>query len=413
MYLDLDIDTPPWALGLVAVTLLTGLGLRWPLALLVLALITLALRPELLVGGPTYGWRWDLHHTLMILALVTSACRFGLRWSIPWPIIALTVSAALSLAFGVLHPNVEPSLMVESLVLLSLPFAFTLIAPPPRARCVCTPLIMALPLLSVVIGFTLQKAGLHIVFAGLHDRLEGATGNAGVFGLLAFCGLAVSIHQISRQKHPWAILPSALNLALVVFSGSRSAMLAGGLLLLVYPFTSGPFRNQLRQRPLAILTGVLLAAVASIAYLPKLYERLQLKMDRLWIWDVFYDEFLKSPIFGRGSGAGLVVGDHWPVEVERPSFTIPHNEYLHILVNSGMIGALLCLIAIAYWYYRIIQSTSEVDRSFLIALAPALIVFAVTENILIHVYSMALFVYLGLLDRQKANPVMAQSVGAL
>lgn len=405
MNLDLTVNIPPWALDLATLALLIGLGLRWPLALLALALLSLALRPELLFGGSPYGWRWDLHHTLMILAFVACAWRFGLRRSIPWPIAALVLSAVFSLLFGKLHPDVGPDVMIESLVLLSLPFAFTQIALPPHARRLCTPLIMALPLLSVAIGTALQWAGMHIMFAGLHDRLEGATGNAGVFGILAFCGLAVSLHEISRQKRPWAILPTAFNLILVMFSGSRSAMLASGLLFFAYPLISSAFRNQLRQRRLLILTVVILVAGASAAYLPKIYERLHLKMDRFRVWSVFYDEFLESPIFGQGIGTGLVAGDRWPVEVERPFFTIPHNEYLHFLVNSGLIGLLLCLMAVVYWYRHLIQWTAMMDRPFLIALAPALATFAVTENVLIHAYSLALFVYLGLVDRSATSAI--------
>ncbi|MGI9419166.1 MAG: O-antigen ligase family protein [Geminicoccaceae bacterium] len=402
----LGFGAPPWAFGLALIALIIGIGWRWPLLLLALALASLAIRPELLFGGHFVGWRWELHHTLMVLALTASAWRFGLQKSIPWPIAALALSAALSLLFGRLHPHVGPGLVVESLVLLSLPFAFTQISLPLRTRSVLAPLIMALPLLSTAIGAALQIAGLHVTFAHLHDRLEGATGNAGVFGLLAFCGLAVALHEISRQKYPSAILPAALNLALVVFSGSRSAMLASGLLLIAYPLASAPFRSQLRQRPLVMSTGAILAAGISVAYLPKIYERLHLKMDRFRVWNVFYDEFLKSPVFGRGSGAGLVAGDLWPADVERPFLTIPHNEYLHLLVNGGMIGFALCLAAIIYWYYRSIRLTSAPDRCFLIALAPALAAFAVTENILIHAYSLGLFVYIGLLDRPETSAAL-------
>jgi O-antigen ligase len=299
--------------------------------------------------------------------------------------------------------------MLESLAILSLFFAFAQVNLPPSAHALGAPTIMALPILSVAIGAVLQFLGLHITFAGLDDRLEGATGNAGVFGILAFCGLAVSLHETSRQKRPWVILPTALNLALVVFSGSRSAMLASGILLIAYPLASKPFRDQLRQRPLLILAGVILAAVMSAAYLPKLYERLHLKMDRFRVWGVFYDEFLKSPIFGRGAGAGLIAGDRWPTDVERPFLTIPHNEYLHLLVDGGMIGLLLCLVAIVYWYYRLTRSASATHRSFLLALAPTLAAFAVTENILIHACGLALFVYLGLVDRWEAHGAIGQS----
>jgi hypothetical protein len=388
-----------------------GLGLRWPVLLLALGILSLAIRPELLFGGPSVGWGWELHHTLLVLALLACAWHFGLRRAIPWPLVALVTAALLSFAFGDLHPHLGPGFMLESLILLTLPFAFTQIDLPPRTRTICAPLIMALPLLSVALGAALQASGLHVSFAGLHDRLEGATGNAGVFGILAFCSLAVALHENSRRG-PWAIIPTALNLVLVVFSGSRSAMLASALLLTAYPLVSRPFREQLRQRPLVILAGVVLAAGISAAYLPKVVERLHLKMDRLRVWGVFYEEFQKSPVFGRGAGAGLVAGDLWPADVERPFLTIPHNEYLHLLVDGGIVGLLLCLAAIVYWYYRLARSTSAADRPFLVALAPALAAFAVTENILIHAYGLALFAYLGMIDRPATNGAAARDGAA-
>ncbi|MGI9493631.1 MAG: hypothetical protein ACR2QF_14635, partial [Geminicoccaceae bacterium] len=196
--LDLGANELVPSLALIAAGLC--LGLRWPVLLLALALMSLAIRPQLLWGGSPIGWEWGLHHTLMILALVTSAWRFGLRRSIPWPIVALALVIVLNLLFGDLRRDLSHSFMLESLVLLGLPFAFTQINLPPHARTIGAPVIMFLPLLSVALGAALQVTGLHISFAGLHDRLEGAVGNAGVFGILAFCGLAVALHELTRQK---------------------------------------------------------------------------------------------------------------------------------------------------------------------------------------------------------------------
>ncbi len=379
------------------------LGLRWPVVLLALALASLAIRPQLLWGGPPIGWEWGVHHTLMVLALAMSAWRFGLRRSIPWPMAAFALVIVLNLMFGDLRRDLSFGFMLESLVLFSLPFAFTQINLPSHARKIGAPVIMFLPLLSVALGAALQIAGLHVSFAGLHDRLEGAVGNAGVFGILAFCGLAVALHETTRQSRPWAILPTAINLALIIFSGSRAAMLASASLLIAYLLASKRFREQIRRHSRIILAGLVLACLASIPYLPTVYLRLQLKMDRWRVWNVFYDEFLKSPIFGRGFGSGLIAGVDWPPHVEPLFFPVPHNEYLHLLVNGGIIGFLLCMMAILYWYYRLARSTSEEDRWFLIALAPALGTFAVTDNILIHAYTMALYVYFGLVERSEPN----------
>jgi O-antigen ligase len=270
---------------------------------------------------------------------------------------------------------------------------------------------MALPTLSVALGAWIQIAGLHVSFANLHDRLEGALGNAGVFGILAFAGLAVSLHEFVRTQRLVLIPPIAVNLTFVVFSGSRGALLASGILLIAYLLTSHPLRAQLRQRPLAMLGGVVLAGAASAAYLPKLIERLHLHPDRLGMWKVFYRDWLLSPIFGRGVGAGFVGGADWPADIEEPMFAVPHNEYLHLLVNGGVVGFALCASAIAYWYCRLVLSASDEDRPFLIALLPALGIFAVTENVLIHASALALFAYLGLIDRRRTSGALKSTEG--
>ncbi|MGI9417055.1 MAG: O-antigen ligase family protein [Geminicoccaceae bacterium] len=419
MDLHLHLGTYGWPFGLALIALVIGLGLRWPILLLLVALLSLAVRPKLLVADPSIngwdrviGWEWGLHHTLMVLGLVACARRFGLKRSIPWPMAALLLTAALSALFGNPDPNLTPRLMVESLAILCLPFAFTQIDFPILARRICAPAIMALPSLSVVLGALIQIAGLHVGFAGLHDRLEGATGNAGVFGILAFAGLAVALHETARQQRPWAILPTAINLALIVFSGSRTAILASGLLLIAYLLASSRFREQLRRHARAALACLVLAGATTVAYLPKLFERLHMKMDRLELWQVFYDDFLKSPLFGRGVGAGFVADVDWPADVEKPVLAVPHNEYLHLLVNGGAVGFLLCAAAIAYWYGRLIRSAADEDQPFLMALLPAMAVFALTENFLIHAVALALYVYLGLVarvadavDRDRQEPM--------
>lgn len=91
---------------------------------------------------------------------------------------------------------------------------------------------------------------------------------------------------------------------------------------------------------------------------------------------------------------------------------MPHNEYLHLLVNGGAVGLPLCLAAIAYWYHWLIRSAAEEDRSFLIALVPAWAAFAVTENVLIHACALALYVYLSLVGQpQPSSAMRSKSVG--
>ena len=48
------------------------------------------------------------------------------------------------------------------------------------------------------------------------------------------------------------------------------------------------------------------------------------------IWQRFYDEFWRSPIFGRGIGSAFITRK--PLEL---LYAAPHNEYLHLLVVGG------------------------------------------------------------------------------
>ena len=80
----------------------------------------------------------------------------------------------------------------------------------------------------------------------------------------------------------------------------------------------------------------------------------------------------------------------------------PHNEYLHLLVVGGVVGAAACFVAIVLWSRQLWQATPAADRSFLIALLPALASYAVIDNVLIYATGLALFAYLGVLLTRSA-----------
>jgi O-antigen ligase len=143
---------------------------------------------------------------------------------------------------------------------------------------------------------------------------------------------------------------------------------------------------------------------AAAFYGPFLYQRLfepgteHLEMSsRDEIWPFYLREFRLSPWFGRGLGAGYVAGVEALPDLAR---TTPHNEYLHFLVEGGAVGFGLCVAAIALWYRRLLQGVRAHDRLFLLALAPALVAYAFTVDLLIYWAGLALFAYLGVLAAQ-------------
>jgi O-antigen ligase len=386
----------PLAIGGALLALLAWLSWRRPTWLFLLALASLAIRPQLLWGGPPVGYEWGLHQTFFAFALLVSATRYGVHRTVPWPILALVAVFVLNPLLGNLHRDVSVALMLVSLALFALPFAFTQVILAPGSRRMLALTIAVTPLLSVALGGLLQAADLRAVF---RYRLEGATGNAAVFGMLAFAGFAVALHEWTRPGRRYAIYLATLNLALVILSGTRMAIFASAVFVGTYAALSEALRQQLKQQRRTALAGVGLLAAILVAYWPTLIGRIfaddgeTLELSgRDELWSFYWQEFLFSPWFGRGLGAGVVAAEKW----YGFALSTPHNEYLHLLVIGGVVGFVLIAGAILLWYRQLLRVASPNDREFLLALAPALAAYAVTDNILTYSSALALYAYLGM-----------------
>jgi O-antigen ligase len=406
--------------GVLAGAVLLGLTLwlSWrlpvlPAALMILGLLTVAVRPELLLGGTIGQADWGLPRTLLVLALIVNALRYGVDWRINWPVAALILVLVQDLLLGHLHPKLTPVLMLEGFAVLALPFAFTSVAPVAVSRRTFGLVIALLPLFSAVVG-ALMQLGDPVPHWGFQRaveepwRLAGAAGHPEPFAILAFSGFAVALHEMARPGRRREAVLAVVNLVLVILSGTRMAIFAAGVLLLTYGALSQDLRQlPLRRRWLTAAAAVVVVAVVAL-YWPFLHQRLfeggsgNLEMSsRDEIWRFYLQEFRLSPLFGRGLGAGYVagvgkLGDLWR--------TTPHNEYLHFLVEGGVVGFGLCLAAIGLWYRQLLRALGANDRLFLLALAPALAVYAFTVDLLIYWAGLALFAYLGALVIRARAP---------
>jgi O-antigen ligase len=390
--------------------ILFALWLSWrrPTWVFVIALASLAMRPELLWGGPSTGYAWGIQHTLLVYALLVNGARYGIRTTINWPIMALGTVLAFNLMFGNLHPKLTLPFMLASLAILALPFSLTQVDLAPGSRRLFGFVIAALPLLSVATGAILEITDIAMLFEGLQwgrPRLKGATGQAAAFALIAFAGFAVAVHESTRPGRAYAPCLAIANLALVILSGTRMAILASAMFLVAYLVMSVALRELLRARRLIMpLAGIVIAAVGAY-YWPILLARMFhgegpfAMSGRQDLWPSYLEEFWLSPIFGRGIGAGFIALSDGSEE-----FSVPHNEYLHFLVIGGIAGAAMCLGAIALWYRGLLQQSSPNDREFLLALIPALAVYGLTDNVVLYWSILPLYAYLGVL---LARPALA------
>jgi O-antigen ligase len=74
------------------------------------------------------------------------------------------------------------------------------------------------------------------------------------------------------------------------------------------------------------------------------------------IWAITWERFSESPIFGGGLGAA---GDRLATTLQFDEAPAPHNEYLRMLADTGVVGTLLLVVALAVW----VKATLHVLRT--------------------------------------------------
>ena len=158
----------------------------------------------------------------------------------------------------------------------------------------------------------------------------------------------------------WALLVCLGILGLMFLSMSRMALVAGTLMVPAAVMVRGD-RKALLQ---TILVGTVFggALAARIAFYPPMYDRFfkedaSMQMGgvainatgRTWVWERIWISFQTHPIFGQGAGS---TGPHIGVD----GMGHPHNDYLRILHDHGIIGLALFLLAMGVISARIVQN---------------------------------------------------------
>jgi O-antigen ligase len=183
----------------------------------------------------------------------------------------------------------------------------------------------------------------------------------------------------------------ALNTGIALMSGGRMSLVACGILTATYVLLARGLRARFALLALLVLAGIagLLALVPQMP-LHQLAEVPGGLLDpngRDRIWRGYLDEFLSSPLFGRGLGAAEHGAYH----------DLPHNAYLRLLVDAGLVGFALYGIAVLLWAWRMLDVVKPGERTFVWALFLALGAYAFTDNVLIMPAGMIPFLYLAVM----------------
>jgi O-antigen ligase len=160
--------------------------------------------------------------------------------------------------------------------------------------------------------------------------------NAYAFYLVMIIVLSMSIflHQRLKFNRTSFFLLIVLLLLPLIFTYTRSAWI--GLVLAIFSMGILQSRKLLIFAPLAFYGIVLVFPIVfqrfDPIFNPELFQYTSLAW-RIKLWSASIPYFLSSPILGNGLGSFQLIGyeiDEW--------FAVAHNDYLRILVETGVIG---------------------------------------------------------------------------
>lgn len=382
--------------------------MQWPTLFLLSAVAILALGPRFLLpvlfADHAFTWSEPLQQLCLLLALLFNGLCYGRHVRVvPWPALVTTVFLVMSPLFGStvglpFEGGARVGHAVAAWIALTLPWLAVVPRYQPGARRALAWAVVSLALLSAGLGvllhFTSEWRAFR-VWDGTLYRFAGAT-RADYFAALAYGGIVVAVHEWSRRGSRGMGLIGTVNAILLVYSGSRTALITLGVWLGCILLLS----RELRARVLVLRTGLwwAIAAVlgAFLIHFPVLRDRMAGLSEgnvslsgRGPIWEALFGHFRQHLWFGLGLGSAQP-------GVLQPM--LPHNEYLRLLVELGAIGAVLYLGSVLLWARRVYDRLDEGDRPYLVALMVALPLYAVTDNPISACY-ITPFLYLGVMMR--------------
>jgi len=397
-------------LGGAAGAALGWLGWRRPSTLLAIMLASCAIGPQWILAGylprSLLALALPAQKALLLAAVAANAVRFGLRRDIvSWPLLAVVVLVAQSVVVADLEPRLTYSVMAFAALDLALPWSLVYMVAAPGSRARYALLMALLAAACVAAGLLLHLLDVRSLYFGSATRglrLHGAS-NAGWLACLAFAGFAIALHEALRRRHlGWACL-AAGNALIAVLTGGRMGIGACLVLAVAYLGFALPAQPRIGRRgTIAIGIGGALGLLLLSAFLVQVYHAEQLGdvfslTSRDTIWARYFQQFLDHPLFGCGLGAGALGASY---------YDLPHNDYLRLLVEGGVVGLVIYGGAVLLWGRRVIASVAPTERPFVRALFLALAVYALTDNILTMVPALVPFLYLALI---LGEPEVARS----
>jgi teichuronic acid biosynthesis protein TuaE len=389
----LDSSPRSTALALLVLGALV-LALRRPAILFGAAIVLLAFEPTKILRDGSALARPESFKLVLYACTIPLLLDRGIERRKCAPLLAYVLVSVLAECFGTRLPGLSASQTLASLATLSLGWIVFAIRWEWRRDRRLLKVLALVPGLSILAGLALQAAGRVSLF---HDtsppRLEGATIAPWLATLSLSAVLACLLLARREAWRPGRAL-AALNGLVLAATLTRGALIA--LAVLLAPSLLAFLRAQMGSRGaggvIRLAALALCVAAATVALLPGLRARNEdasvliagrgnheIASGRFLAWHFAYQRAKVNLVFGRGVGAGPLVGR---TAGGPTGFVAQHNEYLRMLLEVGFVGALVLLLTIACTLAAVIARAPPVVRPQLTAAALAFGVYSITENTL-------------------------------
>jgi O-antigen ligase len=212
----------------------------------------------------------------------------------------------------------------------------------------------------------------HMPLDPMGSGLHRAVGFYGFY--LTFAALAMAVFFFSSSfsfefKKWYFVALSVLSFLSVIGSFARSIWLAFAVGIPVFAFTRS------RKFGTILTTSVLVFVIAGMIILPTLRLRIGSIVDpgqnetRLNLWKTAVKISEANPIFGIGEDNWDLVFDRYRVEGYYDTTVHPHDDYLTVLVSSGLPGLLAFLSTWVVILLRGIKTAVRIQNKTLRAVA--------------------------------------------
>jgi len=228
----------------------------------------------------------------------------------------------------------------------------------------------------VIVLVDLQSIGFNVIDEDLSDKITGLNGHKNQLAIFLFLSIpfsALGVISLEKYQKIPAIISLAGSLALILVLQTRSVWVGLSVTVLILGFAnSSDIKKTLRSLPrLWLIAGISLICIT--AYFLYVTSEFTLEPNtlnaRLQIWKNSILIFLDHPLLGVGSGnwkfvfASYGLGEHAEDIVNGVRiFQRPHNDFLWILSETGIVGFSLYAILLGSILYNSMKYFREISN---------------------------------------------------